>query len=92
MRCFRVLFDMKRHPYPPQPTGQGGTERNSQGMFRELEATELYCPNCRQAGPVRKRLLLILPEGEKYEYLCARCSVSVGTKLDRNIMPGILQV
>jgi len=61
-------------------------------MFRELEATELYCPNCRQAVPVRKRLLLILPEGEKYEYLCARCSGSVGTKLDRNNMPGILQV
>jgi hypothetical protein len=41
---------------------------------------------------VRKRLLLILPEGEKFEYLCARCSSSVGTKVDRNNMPGILQV
>jgi hypothetical protein len=31
--------------------------------------------------PVRERLLLVLPEGEKYEYLCARCGTSVGDKL-----------
>jgi hypothetical protein len=31
---------------------------------------------------VRKRLLLILPEGDKYEYLCAHCSSSVGTKME----------
>ena len=83
---------MKTTKYPSQPPGHGGEAREQRGMFRELEATELYCPNCRQAVPVRKRLLLILPEGEKYEYLCAHCSGSVGTKLDRNNMPGILQV
>jgi hypothetical protein len=32
--------------------------------------------------PVRKRLLLILPEGDKYEYLCAHCSNSLGTKME----------
>lgn len=53
------------------------------GMFKEFDATELYCPRCKQAMPVRKRLLLVLPEGDKYEYLCAYCSQSVGTKLDR---------
>ena len=83
---------MKPNQYPRRPAGQAGTGRNAQGMFRELEATELYCPNCRQAVPVRKRLLLILPDGDKYEYLCARCSSSVGTKVDRNNMPGILHV
>lgn len=83
---------MKPNKYPAQPVESDGTGRSAQGTFRELEATELYCPNCRQAGPVRKRLLLILPEGEKYEYLCARCSGSVGTKMDRNNMPGILHV
>jgi hypothetical protein len=31
--------------------------------------------------PVRERLLLILPEGEKYEYLCVRCGTSVGDKI-----------
>ena len=84
--------DMKTNQYPPQLNRQAGDGRGAQGMFRELEATELYCPNCRQAVPVRKRLLLILPDGDKYEYLCARCSGSVGTKVDRNTMPGILQV
>ena len=51
--------------------------------FREFDATELLCPKCGHAVPVRKRLLLVLPEGEKYEYLCARCATSVGTKLVR---------
>ena len=87
-----MTIDMKTNPYSSRRVGQGSGNRGTQGMFRELEATELYCPNCRQAVPVRKRLLLILPEGEKYEYLCARCSGSVGTKVDRNNMPGILHV
>ena len=59
-------------------------ERESrQGMFDEFDATELYCPKCGRAMPVRKRLLLILPEGDKYEYLCAYCATSVGTKISR---------
>jgi len=57
------------------------------GMYREFDATELYCPKCRQAVPVRKRLLLVLPEGDKYEYLCAYCSESVGTKIDKQEKP-----
>jgi hypothetical protein len=32
------------------------------------------------AVPVRERLLLILPDGELYEYLCSRCGASVGEK------------
>ena len=59
--------------------GQGRRENSS---FKELDATSLYCPRCRQAGPVRKRLLLVLPQGEEYEYLCARCGTSVGMKID----------
>jgi hypothetical protein len=31
---------------------------------------------------VRKRLLLILPQGDEYEYLCAYCSSSLGTKME----------
>ena len=45
---------------------------------------ELYCPECREAVPVRKRLLLVLPEGDEYEYLCEICAASVGTKLDKS--------
>lgn len=65
----------QRHPHgrkpPPNET------------FREFDATELHCPKCRQAVPVRKRLLLVLPEGDKYEYLCAFCATTVGTKVAR---------
>ncbi len=55
-----------------------------ESSFKEFEATALYCPQCRVAVPVRKRLLLVLPEGDEYEYLCAYCSSSVGTKIDKN--------
>jgi hypothetical protein len=49
--------------------------------YKDLEATELYCPNCKTAVPVRKRLLLVLTEGEKYDYTCVYCGASVGDKL-----------
>ncbi|ABC77798.1 hypothetical cytosolic protein [Syntrophus aciditrophicus SB] len=48
--------------------------------YRDFEATELYCPHCRRAVPVRKRLLLILTDGEKYDYTCIYCGTSVGEK------------
>ncbi len=57
---------------------------DTEGQFREFDASELYCPVCGRSMPVRKRLLLVLPEGDQYEYLCARCGTSVGDKLDRN--------
>ena len=57
------------------------------GSFEEFEATELYCPNCKRAVPVRRRLLLVLPEGDKYEYLCAFCLTAVGTKIARATRP-----
>lgn len=40
----------------------------------------LFCARCRQARPVRERLLLILPDGELHEYLCAACGASVGSR------------
>jgi hypothetical protein len=39
-------------------------------QYRDFDATELYCPHCRRAVPVRKRLLLVLAEGDKYDYTC----------------------
>ena len=66
--------------------------RKQEAQFEELEATELYCTKCRQAVPVRKFLLLILPEGEKYEYRCAYCGNTVGDKIDRSGQPfGVLK-
>lgn len=58
---------------------RGHFEGNT-GTFQELEATSLYCPRCKNAVPVRKRLLLVLVDGEIYEYLCAYCSESLGSK------------
>ena len=48
--------------------------------YKDFDATELFCPNCRRAVPVRKRLLLILSNGDKYDYSCVFCGTSVGDK------------
>jgi hypothetical protein len=34
--------------------------------------------------PVRKKLLLILPEGNKFEYLCTTCSSTCGEKIEQD--------
>ena len=49
--------------------------------YRDFDATELYCPQCRRAVPVRKRLLLVLTNGDKYDYSCVYCGTSVGDKM-----------
>jgi hypothetical protein len=50
-------------------------------QYKDFDATELYCPVCRRAVPVRKRLLLILSNGDKYDYSCVFCGASVGDKI-----------
>lgn len=62
--------------------GRQNSPGRPQSSFGQFEASELFCSRCRRAVPVRKRLLLILPEGDKYEYLCAHCSNSLGTKME----------
>ena len=47
-----------------------------------MEATLLACPRCKQAVKVRKRLLLVLPEGDKYEYVCPHCGSTCGTTVE----------
>ncbi len=59
-------------------------KKQDQSSYDEFEATELYCPKCGKAVPVIKSLLLILPEGDKYEYRCRFCGTSVGEKIDRH--------
>ena len=54
--------------------------RQERGQFGSFHATMLYCPKCKEATPVRSRLLLVLPDGELHEYLCQYCGTSVGTK------------
>ncbi len=56
--------------------------RKKQHDYDEFEASELFCSKCRQARPVRKHLLLVLPQGNKYDYRCSVCGSSVGEKMD----------
>ncbi len=53
-------------------------------QFEEFRASALYCPRCKAAMPVRSRLLLVLPDGELYEYLCQACATSLGTRTVRD--------
>ena len=50
--------------------------------YEALEASELFCPTCKESRPVRRHLLLVLPTGNKYEYRCAVCASKVGGKED----------
>lgn len=50
--------------------------------YDSFEASELFCPRCRRATPVRKSLLLVLPSGNKYDYRCSVCGSPVGSKTD----------
>lgn len=63
-------------PRPRQAPG-GPSPRDQYGAF---QASLLYCPQCKQATPTRERLLLVLPNGNLYEYLCAQCGTSTGSK------------
>ena len=52
----------------------------AQSQFKSLRASSLYCQKCKNAMPVRERLLLILPDKEIYDYLCTGCASSVGQR------------
>jgi rubredoxin len=74
---------MKNDPFHfVQPNQQRANQ--PQADFQDLEATELYCPECGRAVPVSKFLLLILPDGDRYEYRCRFCGTKVGEKTDRS--------
>jgi len=68
------------YPVPVMP------ERR-RAAFERLEATLLACPKCRRAVQVRKRLLLILPEGDKYEYVCPHCGSTCGSTVQKDTAP-----
>jgi DNA-directed RNA polymerase subunit RPC12/RpoP len=55
-----------------------------QDGFGEFQATSLFCPRCRSATPAREKLLLVLPGGNKYDYVCAECGTPVGGKTDND--------
>ena len=68
-----------RHPRHPQQ-GPHGHAAERPHAFRDLQASELFCPRCQASRPVRERLLLVLPDGELHEYRCAVCAHSLGTR------------
>ena len=51
-------------------------------FYDEFEASELFCSTCQRATPVTNRLLIVLPAGNKFDYLCSVCGNSVGSKMD----------
>ncbi|MBD3308070.1 cytoplasmic protein [candidate division KSB3 bacterium] len=61
--------------------------QQAQAQYKDFNATQLFCPKCRQATPVRERLLLVLPDGDLYEYRCAYCGTSLGEKRVKDQTP-----
>jgi hypothetical protein len=53
---------------------------NMNRQFDNLTASELACPRCRKAQPVRERLLLVLPHSELFDYRCTVCGESCGSR------------
>ncbi len=74
---------MKSDPFHFVPADRQHPDQQ-QKDFEQLEAIELYCPKCSRLMPVRKFLLLVLPDGDRYEYRCQRCGTKVGDKIDRS--------
>jgi hypothetical protein len=68
-----------------QRRGPGGGD-----SFEELQASSLFCARCQMAQPVRERLLLVLPDGELYEYLCTGCGSQVGKRMVSGGAPPVL--
>ncbi len=65
-------------------------EREPAGDFAEFQASALFCGRCQTAQPVRERLLLVLPDGELFEYLCSACGTSVGTRKAEEQTPPVV--
>ncbi|MER3422107.1 MAG: cytoplasmic protein [Nitrospiraceae bacterium] len=58
-------------------------QASSAAQYGSFRASLLYCPKCREATPTRERLLLVLPTGNLYEYLCMQCGTSTGSKTEK---------
>jgi len=71
--------------WPRGLTGKPAAPRTTEpeDQFGSLQASLLYCPRCRVATPTRERLLLVLPTGNLYEYLCQQCGTSTGSKTEQ---------
>lgn len=70
------------------PPGRSGP---AQPDFRSFQASELFCPRCRAPMPVRELLLLVLPDGDLFEYRCAACGEPLGKrKVENDAAPALI--
>lgn len=69
----------------PFPGGRGGPRD-----FQSLRATTLFCPRCQGARPVEERILLVLPDGDLYEYVCQVCWTQLGKRKVEQERPAII--
>jgi len=49
-------------------------------QYEDFTAAALYCAQCGGSMPVRERLLLVLPDGYLFEYVCTGCGSGIGEK------------
>lgn len=71
----------------PRPASSQPDQRPTD-QYDSFNASLLYCGQCRQATPTRQRLLLVLPTGNLYEYFCAQCGASTGSKTESGSAEG----
>lgn len=76
-------FLSSRKPTPPTPRPRMVARRPqavAPDSYKNFQASHLFCPSCKKAMPVREKLLLVLPGGDLYDYLCTGCGKSLGTR------------
>ena len=71
---------MQLRRIPQQSYDYSVAEREENHSFREFSANQLYCPKCKQAMPVRPKVLLVLRDGDMIDYCCVKCGTSLGTR------------
>ena len=59
---------------------QATQHQAAQSSYDKITASEIYCPNCKQAMPVREKQLLVLSDGDVVDFVCTACSTSLGTR------------
>ncbi len=65
------------NPFAPTPRRSPPPPEES---YKKFSASQLYCGKCKQAVPVREKMLLVIPGGELYDYTCPTCGSLVGTR------------
>lgn len=73
--------------FPTEHLHATQNQANQANQYRDFKASELYCPKCKKSMPVREKMLLVVPGGDVFDYVCVKCGTSLGV---RNTAPGSL--